>query len=201
MQKNREEINEVATLKVGARIKKFREKSHRTLEDLAAQTDIDREVLSRIETNEFIPPLAILFKLANALDVDIVNFFQERAGGEKIAITRRDERVRIGRRPHHHQGEVDYIYEALEIRQNFRHMDPFMVEFAFQDISEMVFNSHEGEEFLYILEGTLEFRSTDRVEVLNPGDSIYFQSDVSHSFRRLSEGPARAIAVIWNKRA
>jgi transcriptional regulator with XRE-family HTH domain len=201
MQKSREEINEVATFKMSARIKQFREKSHRTLDDLAAQTGIDREVLSRIETNEFIPSLATLFKLANALDVDIVNFFQERAGGEKVAITRRDERVRIGRRPHHHQGEVDYIYEALEIRQNFRHMDPFMVEFPLQDISEMVFNSHEGEEFLYILEGTLEFRSTDRVEVLNPGDSIYFQSDVSHSFRRLSEGPARAIAVIWNKRA
>ena len=201
MQNSREEINEVATFNMGARIKQFREKSHRTLDDLAAQTGIDSEVLSRIETNEFIPPLATLFKLANALDVDIVNFFQERADGEKIAITRRDERVRIGRRPHHHQGEVDYIYEALEIRQNFRHMDPFMVEFPLQDVSEMVFNSHEGEEFLYLLEGTLEFRSTDRVEVLNPGDSIYFQSDVSHSFRRVSEGPARAIAVIWNKRA
>ena len=200
MRKNREEINEIAMLKMGARIKEFRENSNLTLEDLAAQTDIDREVLSRIENSEFFPPLATLLKLANALDVEIVNFLQGRASVEKISITRRNERVRIGRRPHHRQGEVDYIYEALEIRQNFRHMDPFMVEFPFQDIREMVFNSHEGEEFLYILEGTLEFRSTDRVEVLNAGDSIYFQSDVSHSFRRLSEGPARAIAVIWNKR-
>jgi transcriptional regulator with XRE-family HTH domain len=200
MQKSREEINEVATFKMGARIKQFREKSHRTLDDLAEQTGIDREVLSRIETNEFIPPLATLFKLANALDVDIVNFFQERTGGEKVAITRRDERVRIGRRTHHRQGEVDYIYEALEIKQNFRHMDPFMVEFPLQDISEMVFNSHEGEEFLHVFKGTVEFRSTDRVEVLNAGDSIYFQSDVSHSFRSLGEVPAKAIAVIWSKR-
>ena len=201
MQEKREGINEVATFNIGARIKEIREKSPRSLEELSAQTGIDVEVLSRIETNEFIAPLATLFKLANALDVDIANFFQEKSGGDKIAVTRRNERVRIGRRPHHDQGEADYIYEALKIGQNFRHMDPFLVEFPLQDTCEMVFNSHEGEEFLHILEGTVEFRSTDRVEVLSPGDSIYFESDVSHSFRRISEGPARAIAVIWNKRA
>jgi len=200
MRKNREEINEIAMLKMGARIKEFRENSHLTLEDLAAQTDIDREVLSRIENSEFFPPLATLVKLANALDVEIVNFLQGRASVEKISITRRNERVRIGRRPHHRQGEVDYIYEALEIKQNFRHMDPFMVEFPLKDISEMVFNSHEGEEFLHLFKGTVEFRSTDRVEVLNAGDSIYFQSDVSHSFRSLGKVPAKAIAVIWSKR-
>ena len=200
MRKNREEINEIAMLKMGARIKEFRENSHLTLEDLAAQTDIDREVLSRIENSEFFPPLATLLKLANALDVEIVNFLQGRASVEKISITRRNERVRIGRRPHHRQGEVDYIYEALEIKQNFRHMDPFMVEFPLKDISEMVFNSHEGEEFLHLFKGTVEFRSTDRVEVLNAGDSIYFQSDVSHSFRSLGKVPAKAIAVIWSKR-
>ncbi|MDA8307392.1 MAG: XRE family transcriptional regulator [Deltaproteobacteria bacterium] len=200
MQNNREEINEVATSRIGARIKGIREKGGRTVEELATQTGIDSEVLSRIETNEFIPPLATLFKIANAFGVDIADFFQERSSSEKIVITRRDETVRIGRRPDHDQGEVDYIYEALAVKQNFRHMEPFLVEFPLQEISEMVFNSHEGEEFLHVLEGTVEFRSTDRVEVLNPGDNIYFQSDVSHSFRRISKGPARAIAVIWNKR-
>jgi transcriptional regulator with XRE-family HTH domain len=200
MQNNREAMDEVAASKIGARIKKVREKNGRTLEDLASQTGIDAEVLSRIEINEFVPPLATLFNLSYALGVDIADFFQDKTSGEKIAITRRDETVRINHRPNHDQGEADYVYEALEVKQNFRHMDPFLVEFPLQDISEMVFNSHEGEEFLHILEGTLEFRSEDRVEVLHPGDNIYFQSDVSHSFRRTSEGPARAIAVIWKKR-
>ncbi|MGC9196368.1 MAG: helix-turn-helix domain-containing protein [Syntrophobacteraceae bacterium] len=200
MLNNREDINEAAASKIGPNIKDIRQKSGRTLEDLATLTGIDAEVLSRIEINEFIPPLATLFKLAKALGVDIADFFQKKAGGEKIAITRRDETVRIGRRPDHDQGEVDYIYEALEVRQNFRHMDPFLVEFPLQDSDDMVFNSHEGEEFLHVLEGTLEFRSESRMEVLNPGDSIYFESDVSHSFRRISQSPAKAIAVIWNKR-
>ena len=83
MRKNREEINEIAMLKMGARIKEFRENSYLTLEELAAQTDIDREVLSRIENSEFFPSLATLLKLANALDVEIVNFLQGRASVKK----------------------------------------------------------------------------------------------------------------------
>ncbi len=198
MQEDR--IHEGATSTIGARIREIRERNRNSLEELAGKTGIDEEVIARIETNEFIPPLAALFKLANALEVDIANFFNDKPSDEKISITRRQERVRIGRRPHHDQGEVDYIYEALEIRHT-GHMEPFLVEFPLQDTSEMVFNSHEGEEFLHILEGTVEFRSAERVEVLHSGDSIYFDSEVSHSFRRVGEEPARAIAVIWNKRA
>jgi quercetin dioxygenase-like cupin family protein len=62
----------------------------------------------------------------------------------------------------------------------------------------MIFMNHEGEEFLHVLDGTLEFRSIDRVEVLQPGDSIYFESELSHSFRCLGEKPARAIVVVWS---
>jgi quercetin dioxygenase-like cupin family protein len=74
-----------------------------------------------------------------------------------------------------------------------------MVEFGSVDTGEMVFMSHEGEEFVYLMEGRLEFRSIDRVEILEPGDSIYFESDLSHSFRSLVDSPARAIVVVWSK--
>ena len=75
-----------------------------------------------------------------------------------------------------------------------------MVEFPVQDTSEMVFMSHQGEEFLHLLEGRLEFRSIDHVEVLNPGDSIYFESDLSHSLRCLGEQAAKALVVVWSKK-
>ena len=63
----------------------------------------------------------------------------------------------------------------------------------------MVFVSHDGEEFLHLLEGTLEFRSVDRVEVLEAGDSIYFESDLSHSLRCLGEKSAKAVVVVWSR--
>lgn len=199
MQGNQEEISAVAALMIGAQVRELREKNRYTLQDLAAKTGLDREMLARIEGHEFIPPIATLVKLAGALNVSVAWFFQDKAGSCKIAVTRRDERVRIARRPHHMVGEVDYIYESLEIRKGQKQMEPFMVEFPVRETSEMVFTSHEGEEFLYLLEGMLEFRTAGQVEILNPGDSIYFESDVSHSFRCLGEAPAKALAVVWRK--
>ena len=199
MQENQEEIGAVAAFMIGTQVRELREKNRYTLLDLAAKTGLDREMLARIENHEFIPPIATLVKLAGALNVSVAYFFQDKAGSDKIAVTRREERVRITRRPHHQEGEVDYIYESLEIRKARKQMEPFMVEFPVQETGEMVFMSHEGEEFLYLLEGVLEFRTVDQVEVLNPGDGMYFESDVSHSLRCLGDKPARAIAVVWRK--
>jgi len=105
----------------------------------------------------------------------------------------------VERRPHQEKGEVNYRYESLETKKQDKHMEPFLVEFGNSETSEMVFMSHEGEEFLFLLEGKLEFRSVDRVEILNPGDTIYFESDLSHSFRCLGDEPARAVVVVWSQ--
>ena len=188
---------EVEALSIGDKIRKLRQKKQYSLEDLVAITGLDRDSLSQIESNKIVPPVATLLNLAKALNTDMVYFFQESAGTEKISVTRRHERVKVARRPHHEMGEVNYLYEALGTKKTKKHMDPFLVEFKKQDTSDMVFVSHDGEEFLYLLEGSLEFRSVDRVEVLEPGDTIYFESDISHSFRCLSEQPARAVVVLW----
>lgn len=199
MQGNQDEISAVAAFMIGTQVRELREKNRYTLQDLAAKTGLDREMLERIEGHEFIPPIATLVKLAGALNVNVAWFFQDKTGDDKIAVTRRGERVRISRRPHHREGEVDYIYESLEIRKARKQMEPFMVEFPVMDTNEMIFTSHEGEEFLYLLEGILEFRTVGQVEILNPGDSIYFESEVSHSFRCLGEAPAKALVVVWRK--
>ncbi len=94
---------------------------------------------------------------------------------------------------------MTYVYEALERYRADKHMEPFLVEFPTLDTSEMVFVNHDGEEFLHLLEGSLEFRTPERVEVLQAGDSIYFDSDVSHSFRALGDHPARAVVIVWNR--
>ena len=189
----------VEALKIGHKVKQLREKHRLTLQDMAAKTGLEKEFLLQVEEGQAVPPVATLLKLAKALDVGMSYFFQDRVGSEKIAVTRRQERHRIERRPHHRAGEVNYVYEALETKKTDKHMEPFLVEFPRQDTSEMVFMSHEGEEFLHLLSGELEFRTVDRVEVLQAGDSIYFESDASHSFRCLSGATARAIVVVWSR--
>ena len=186
-------------LKIGQRIKELRQKKHLTLEDMATKTGLTKAVLAGIESDETVPPLGTLLRLSKTLDVSMAFFFEDEVEMERLSVTRSGERVKVKRRPHHREGEVDYIYESLEPKNPHKHMEPFLVEFQPMDTREMVFMSHEGEEFHFVLEGRLEFRTDDRVEVLYPGDSLYFESEMNHSFRSLDSKPARALVVVWNR--
>lgn len=190
----------VRALKIGNKVRELRQKNRYTLQDLAVKTGLSKPFLSQIENDHVVPPIATLLKLARALNVGMAFFFQDEVGSQKISITRQAERIKVERRPHQEKGEVNYIYIALETKRTDKNMEPFLVEFPLHETEEMVFQSHEGEEFLYLMEGNVEFRTVDRVEVLEPGDSIYFESDLSHSFRCISPKPAKALAVIWSKR-
>jgi transcriptional regulator with XRE-family HTH domain len=199
MRRSRDDIYlDVKALQLGSKIRELRLKKNYTLQDVAAKTGLSKPFLSQIENDHVVPPVATLLRLARAFNVTLAHFFQDEVGSDKIAITRHNERIRVEKRPHHRKGEVNYVYETLETKKTNKQMEPFLVEFPVQDSSEMVFMNHDGEEFLHVLEGTLEFRSVSRVEVLESGDSIYFESDLSHSFRCLGEKAARAIVVVWN---
>lgn len=189
----------VDELKIGSKVKELRQGKNYTLQDMVTKTSLSKSVLAEIESGEVVPPVSTLLKLAKALGVGMAYFFEDEAVIEKISVTRSGERIRLERRPHHHEGEVDYIYESLETKKPDKHMEPLLVEFLPMDTTDMVFMSHEGEEFLYVLEEKLEFRTDDRIEVLNPGDTIYFESEINHSFRSLTDKPAKAIVVVWAK--
>jgi transcriptional regulator with XRE-family HTH domain len=187
-------------LGIGRAVKELRHKKQITLHDLAAKTGIAKTILDEIENGDVVPPVATLLKLARAFNVGMASFFEEESAEMKISVTRSGERAKIRRRPHHHhEGEVDYIYESLETHKADKHMEPLLVEFQPVDTGDMVFTNHEGEEFIFVLEGRLEFRTDDRVERLEPGDTIYFESDINHGFRALDGKPARALAVVWSK--
>ena len=198
MASKKSEVNEGAV--IGAAVKALREKKRLTVNDVAAKTGLSKTLLTEIEDGETIPPVATLLKLAGSFNVGMAAFFESGTEPETVSVTRKGERVRIKKRPHHHEGEVDYVYESLETKKPDKHMEPFLVEFMPMETTDMVFTSHKGEEFLYLLTGKLEFRSDERVEVLQPGDSIYFESERNHSFRSLDGKPARGIVVVWAKK-
>lgn len=191
----------VRAFKIGNKVRELRQKNRYTLQDLAAKTGLSKPFLSQIENNHVVPPVATLLKLARGLDVGMSYFFEDEIDNDKIAITRQAESRRIEKRPHQEKGEVGYTYFSLETKKSHKRMDPYLIEFPVQESDEMVFTSHDGEEFIYVLEGTLEFRTVDRIEVLNTGDAIYIESDVSHSFRCINNKPAKALAVLWANKA
>ena len=198
MASKKSEVNE--GVRIGAAVKALREKKRLTVNDVAAKTGLSKTLLTQIEDGETIPPVATLLKLAGSFNVGMAAFFESGTEPETVSVTRKGERVRIKKRPHHHEGEVDYVYESLETKKPDKHMEPFLVEFMPMETTDMVFTSHKGEEFLYLLTGKLEFRSDERVELLQPGDSIYFESERNHSFRSLDGKPARGIVVVWAKK-
>ena len=199
MARKKKDEKVVEGIKISQRLKDLRHKKHLTLQDLAAKTGLSKNLLSDIEKGEVIPPVGTLLKLAKVLNVGMAAFFEDQAVTEKVSVTRKRERVKVKRRPHHHEGEVDYIYESLEMKKSDKHMEPFFVEFLPMETSDMIFACHDGEEFHYVLEGKLEFRTDDRVEILEPGDAVYFESGQNHSFRSLGKKSAKVIAVVWSK--
>ena len=59
--------------------------------------------------------------------------------------------------------------------------------------------SHEGEEFLYILEGRVEFHYGDEIMAVGPGDSLYYDSNEPHGYVAVGDVPARAVAVVYSQ--
>ena len=88
-----------------------------------------------------------------------------------------------------------YHYEALAHKKLGKNMEPYIIMPAFGE--ETTF-SHEGEEFMFILEGTHEFIYGDQTYILEEGDSIYFDSAVPHSGRSMGEKRAKVLAVMYS---
>ena len=129
----------------------------------------------------------------------MAQLLEEGVSDSWISVTGAKERSKLERLSQHQKGEVDYSFESLATKKATKHLEPFLVEFHPRERSDLLFTSHEGEEFLFVLEGRVEFRQSDRIEVLGRGDSIYFNSDIDHSFRSLDKKPAKAVAVVWSK--
>lgn len=190
---------DVMALEIGGKIKNLRLEKNYTLQDLTDKTGLSKPLISQIENNRVVPPVATLLKLARALDVGIGYFFQEEETKDRVVVTRLSER-RVVSRPHHYQkNEIGYQYESLETKKTNKRMEPFLMRIEVTNTSDMIFFSHEGEEFVYMLEGRLEFRTKDQILILEPGDSLYFEAEISHSFRSVGPDPSEALIVVYTQ--
>jgi transcriptional regulator with XRE-family HTH domain len=193
------EINvkdEVAALNLGKKIRNLRKRRGLTLQAVSDMTGLSKPLLSQVENNLAAPPIATLIKISTALGVKISHFFQDHVLEDRIALVRRDERYGVKKLAHHERSsEIGYRYESLAYPLLEKQMEPFVAEFEVREENELLYNNHKGEEFIFLLEGRLEFRSPTRTCVLEVGDSLYFDSGISHAFRGLG-GVAKAVVVV-----
>ena len=186
--------HELASLDIGTQVKNLRTHRQMTLQDLSRLAGLSKPNLSQIENNLVTPPIATLLKIAMALGVPIGHFFQESSQNSGVVVVRKEDRYGIAKGPH--ISHIGYQYEPLAYPKVEKNMEPFIVHMEQREAEDIVYNNHRGEEFLFVLEGLLEFRSGETVVQLNEGDSLYFESSQPHGYRGI-DGPAMTLVVIY----
>jgi len=183
-------------LRVGEKIRELREQKGLSLQDMATRTGYTAALLSQVENHLISPPLGALIKIAKALEVKVGTFFGDEPR-ESYAIVRKDERKHISRYASKEGVSYGYSYESLGFDKKDRQMEPFLITLEPATVKSEKLSSHDGEEFIFILEGEMEAILGDHKDVLYPGDSIYYDSAIPHKVQCHRETPTKILAVIW----
>ena len=186
--------------RLGPRLLELRSARGFTLDQLAKATGFTKGYLSKIENSKVIPPISTLVRLAETLQVELSDVLGTEPSAERnenICIVRSWEREPVLRGG----SSFGYDYISLAHKKRHKHMDPFIMVFP-SNMDRDVRFEHDGEEFLFIIEGEVEFGfvvdGKERLWVLSPGDSVYFDSRIPHRGRSL-RGESRALVVIYRK--
>jgi Uncharacterized conserved protein, contains double-stranded beta-helix domain len=88
-------------------------------------------------------------------------------------------------------------YQHLSINKTGRQMEPYIIDIASADGVDFIMSTHRGEEFLYVLEGTVEINYGKETYTIEEGDSIYYDSIVEHHVHSIKNETAKILAVIY----
>ncbi|MCP4023809.1 MAG: helix-turn-helix domain-containing protein [Desulfobacteraceae bacterium] len=188
---------EVAALNLGNKIRSLRKQRAFTLQEVSDLTGLSKPLLSQIENNIAAPPIATLIKISTALGVKISHFFREQNMEDRIVVVRKDERYGVKKISHHkNESRIGYRWESLAYPMVGKQMEPFIADIEPRQEKELLYNDHKGEEFHFVMDGTVEFRSAEKTVSLEKGDSLYFDSNIPHALRGVG-GTARSLIVIF----
>ena len=179
---------------IGRRLKRLRREKGLSLADLAKRTGFGAELLAKIENNEVYPQLGTIIKLSKSLDAAFGQLLSGTAD-KPYAVTRLADRKPISRSTTQRGTQHLYSYKGLATEVQGRHMEPLIVQLKADTVREV--SSHDGEEFVYVIKGTVLLElGEDRFE-LHPGDSAYYLSQTPH-WIAAKEQDATILAVIYD---
>ncbi|MGI6536773.1 MAG: helix-turn-helix domain-containing protein [Caldicoprobacterales bacterium] len=180
------EIREIAK-----RMRALREIEDLSREDMAERLDITAEDYIKYEAGETDIPISVLFKIAEEFNVE----FTALVTGQdpklhRYTLVRNGKGLDVNRRK-------DYTYKSLAYNFINKKAEPFLVVVEPKpNDCPIPRNSHPGQEFNYVLEGTLKIVLNDKEIILNEGDSLYFDSSLVHGMQALNNKTAKFLAII-----
>jgi transcriptional regulator with XRE-family HTH domain len=175
--------------RIGSNLKELRTAMGLSPKRLAEETKLSPAFFSRLEKGSVMPSIPTLQIIADALKVDIEQFFGR--GEEKGYVINRAEKRRFVRpkgKPYH----VALLAENME--NPF--MEPFLCALPRKDKDgETEFTTHEGQEFCYVVEGSMELTLGDQKFTLKKGDAAYWNGIIPHKGTGVGKEPAIALNV------
>jgi transcriptional regulator with XRE-family HTH domain len=186
-----------STNNLGSKIKNYREFKKITRSELALKSNLDEKQLEYIEEKGNIPSLGHLIKITRALGVRIGTFLDDQdqigpvvvkagSGNSALSFSTKDDS------PREHLN-----FYSLAQDKTGRHMEPFMIDIEPSAVSDYKLSSHEGEEFIYVLQGSIEINYGKDVYRLSEGDSIYLDSVVAHNVHAAANQKAKILGVVY----
>lgn len=181
---------------INQKIRLRRQQLHYTLEDLARHSGYTKGYLSRIENADTPPPFATVERIATALDIDLAELVEqetEKTYSANIDLVSTAERAAVS----WNNPGAQYTFKPLIKSYKNKYMAPFLFR-VLSGATELT--SHDSEEFVYVLEGSVILHYEGKSYKLNKGDSFYLYSRLQHYFENKQAEPALLLAVHYNYR-
>ena len=184
---------------VGSKIKGIRETKNLSIEEISESSGLSQDQIISIENGQNMPSLGPLIKIARALGVRLGTFMDDNdALGPVVCRAKdseRDSSISFS------NGSTDarkhMEYHPLAQQKAGRHMEPFIIDIHPEDNPDFQLSAHEGEEFIYVMEGELEIVYGKETYALHQGDSIFYDSIVKHHVHGAPGKSAKILAVVY----
>lgn len=183
---------------VGEKIKSLRETKEISIAEMAERTGLAEEQINRIENNVDIPSLAPLIKIARALGVRLGTFLDDQDEMGAVICRKQEETdTTISFSNNAMDARTHMRYQALAKSKSDRHMEPFIVDIEATNDTDFTLSSHEGEEFIYVMDGIIEVCHGKKKHIIKAGDTIYYDSIVPHHVHGYEGQAAKILAVVY----
>ena len=184
---------------VGSKIKGLRETKDISLQEMSERSGLTIEQISSIENDQYLPSLGPLIKIARALGVRLGTFLDD--NDELGPVVCRAEERENNDSISFSNGSTDarkhMEYHSLAKQKAGRHMEPFIIDIQPSEERDFKLSAHEGEEFIYVMEGEVEIAYGKETYNLRKGDSIFYDSIVMHHVHGAEGQSAKILAVVY----
>lgn len=179
---------EAVSVDVGTRLRQLREGRGVSMRTLATMSGLSANALSMIERGKTSPSVSTLYRLADALDVPVTDFFSPAPARQKVVFLKSDTRTRLP--------FMRGLWEGLGGENFVGRVMPFMLTLEAGASSGPANVIHTGHEFVFCLRGQIEYLVEGQSYLLETGDSLLFAANLNHRWRNPGSLVAAALIVL-----